>query len=220
MGSKKTDARLEGRTMSIQRIEDLSSQRGKGNYYQKSPLFDDDFMRELLNYIEIGNYVPVACAAMGITETTYYRWFRQGREVQEAIAGAANEQELHDYLMNDGIVEGFSTLHCRCYKFAQLATKASARSEAAALALIKQQMPQQWTAAMTFLERRFPGRWKRREQIDVGDATEGTGIDETIMLTDPEAVKLLHDALERASKGQLPAPKSEEIVDAEVVDDA
>lgn len=64
-------------------------------------------------------------------------------------------------------------------------------------------MPDQWTAAMTFLERRFPGRWKRKEQIDIGDVEATTGIDETLLLQDPEAVKLVHDALERASKGAL-----------------
>lgn len=75
-------------------------------------------------------------------------------------------------------------------------------------------MPDQWTAAMTFLERRFPGRWKRKEQIDIGEADGTTGIDETLLLKDPEAVRLVHDALEHASKGALnPSP----VVDATVV---
>jgi hypothetical protein len=71
---------------------------------------------------------------------------------------------------------------------------------------------------MTFLERRFPGRWKRKEQLDIGDAsqTEG-GIDEDALLRDPEAVKLMHEALNKVAKGELPAPI--EISDAEVVED-
>lgn len=71
---------------------------------------------------------------------------------------------------------------------------------------------------MTFLERRFPGRWKRKEQIDIGDAEAGvSGIDETLLLGDPTAMRLIHEALERVAKGELeagPVP-----VDAQVVDD-
>jgi hypothetical protein len=95
------------------------------------------------------------------------------------------------------------------------ATKAAAVSEAYAVTMIRQQMPQQWTAAMTFLERRFPSRWKRKEQLDIGasDGQEG-GIDEDALLRDPEAVRLMHEALESVAKGELP-----EITDAQVVEE-
>lgn len=81
-------------------------------------------------------------------------------------------------------------------------------------------MPDQWTAAMTFLERRFPGRWKRKEQIDIGDADAGgTGIDETALLADPEAVRLVHAALERVAKGEIAERAGEPIVESTAVQD-
>jgi hypothetical protein len=181
---------------------------------------DRAFMDELLNYIEIGNYIPTACAAMGISEASYFKWLRDGRLVAEYIAGRDDEQELHDALMEGEIVEAFSPLQCRCYLFLNLASKAQARSESAAVAMVRKHSADQWTAAMTFLERRFPGRWKRKEQIDIGDGAQDTGVDEQALLTDPTAVKLIHDALERASRAALESGAKEEITDATVVEDA
>jgi hypothetical protein len=180
---------------------------------------DRAFMDELLNYIEIGNYIPTACAAMGINEASYYKWMRDGRAVAEYIAGRDDFEELHDALMEGEIVSPFSPMQCRCYLFLNLASKAQARSESAAVAMVRHHSKDQWTAAMTFLERRFPGRWKRKEQIDIGDASQDTGIDEQALLTDPEAVKLLHDALERASTAALESGAKGEVTDATVVED-
>lgn len=173
---------------------------------------DDQFMHELLQYIEAGNYLNTACHAMGIDESTYHKWITDGKQLAVAIESANNTDELKEVLMDGGMVMGYSPLQCRCYVFFQYATKASARSEAFAVAMVRKHMPDQWTAAMTFLERRFPGRWKRKEQIDIGEADSSTGIDETLLLKDPEAVRLVHDALEHASKGAIES-SAEEIVD-------
>lgn len=179
-----------------------------------SPIMNDTFVHELLQYIEAGNYLNTACHAMGIDESTYHRWITQGKHVAVVIESHDDEDELKERLLAGELVLGFSPMQCRCYVFFQSATKASARSEAFAVAMVRKHMPDQWTAAMTFLERRFPGRWKRKEQIDIGEAEGTTGIDESLLLKDPEAVRLVHDALERAAKGELP-----QITDATVVDE-
>lgn len=166
-------------------------------------LMDDDLLNELINYIKVGNYLDVACAAVGITQKTYYKWLSTGAAVEEMVAGRDDEDELKQRMTEGELVLAMSVQQVRSWNFRREALKASAISEAYAVAMVRSQMPQQWTAAMTFLERRFPGRWKRREQIDIGEAETHTGIDETILLQDPGAIALIHDALERVSKKEL-----------------
>lgn len=186
----------------------------------KHKLLDRDLIDELISYIEVGNYVPTACAAVGVSTGTYYRWLGDGQNVEDIISPLDNYDELKESMLNGELIMEFSILQTQAWVFRERVLQAAARSEAYAVATIRKQMPQQWTAAMTFLERRFPNRWKRREQIDVGEADAGgTGIDETLLLQDPHAVKLIHDALDRVAKGEIEATTTPAIIDATVVED-
>lgn len=167
-------------------------------------IFDDDLINELINYIKVGNYVSTACAAAGVSQATYNRWLRMGQQVEEYIAGRDEEDDLKDRLEGGELILGLSAEQGRCWNFRREVIKATALGEAYAVAMVRQQMPQQWTAAMTFLERRHPNRWRRKDILEIGEATVDEGIDETLLLSDPEAVKLVHDALARVSKGEIP----------------
>lgn len=181
-------------------------------------LMDDDLINELINYIKVGNYVNTACAAVGISEAMYYKWMRMGLEVEESLSGRENEDELRERMEEGELVLGLTAIQVRSWNVRREITKATAMGEAYAVAMVRSQMPNQWAAAMTFLERRFPGKWKRREQIDIGQEEQVTGIDESLLLQDPAAVKMLHEALEMAAKGRLPAGDVS-VVDAEVIQD-
>jgi hypothetical protein len=186
----------------------------------KQKIFDDALLDELISYIEAGNYVPTACAAVGLGSRTYYNWLHAGQEVEDFIGGRDDAEDLRERILDGELVLGLSPVQVRSFVVRERILKASARSEAFAVAMVRKQMPDQWTAAMTFLERRFPNRWKRKEQIDIGDADAAqTGIDETLLLNDPTAQKLIHDALDRVARGAIgPAPEPV-VVDAQVVDD-
>jgi hypothetical protein len=185
-----------------------------------SKLENAEVIQELINLIKVGNYLGTACAAVGVSEVTYYKWMKIGADVEEFISGHKDEEELKERMEEGEVVLYFSVHQVRCWNFRREVQKATAMGEAYAVAMVRSQMPQQWTAAMTFLERRFPHRWKRREQIDVGEAEATTGIDESLLLQDPEAVKLIHDALDKAARGQLPKPADDEsVIDAEVIQD-
>lgn len=175
-------------------------------------IFEAQLVNEIIGYIEVGNYVPTACAAAGISETTYYRWLSDGQAVEELIGDKEDADDYRERMLNGELVLGLSAIQVRSWEFRQRILMASARSEAYAVATIRAQMPAQWTAAMTFLERRFPGRWKRRDQIDIGEAdAANTGIDETLLLRDPQAVKLIHDALDRVAQGEITIGDATEI---------
>jgi transposase len=167
---------------------------------RKNGLFNDELLDELYNYIKVGNYVNTACAAVGIGTATYYKWMRQGKEVEELVDARPESEDLIDRLREGELILGISELQWRAWNFRDNVLKFTAQGEAYAVAMIRTQMPQQWTAAMTFLERRHPGRWKRREQIDIGEAESASvGIDEELMLQDPKAVKLIHEALKQVA---------------------
>jgi transposase len=93
---------------------------------------------KIVEALAAGNYFNVACEVAGIGERTGYRWLEQG------------EQE------RSGPYQ----------QFWQAVKKAEADAEASALQVVRDAMPQQWQAAMTFLERKFPARWARRERLD------------------------------------------------------
>lgn len=59
-------------------------------------------------------------------------------------------------------------------EFRDAVETAEAEAESHAVAVVRRAMPDQWTAAMTYLERRYPDRWsrlekrlERRENVDV-----------------------------------------------------
>lgn len=172
--------------------------------HNRMRVFDEQLVQQICDYIEAGNYIATACHAVGITQTTYYKWLGIGQDVNAMCEAREDADDLKERMMQGEMVLDFTMAQVRCFEFRERVLKSSARSEAFAVAMVRKHMPDQWTAAMTFLERRFPNRWKRREQIDVGegDANAG-GIDETLLLSDPEAVKLVHDALDKVASGRV-----------------
>ena len=89
--------------------------------------------------IRAGNYAKVAAEYAGISERTFYTWIQRGSEE------------------TDGIYT----------RFAEAVQRATSEAEVRAVAMVQQHMADSWQAAMTFLERRCPQRWGRRDRIQV-----------------------------------------------------
>lgn len=157
----------------------------------------DERKNYIVELIKNGNYIEVACAAAGIDQRTYYHWVAVGKTICETYGLDPVDEDTGEPLWPTTL----SPYEQRCAHFYQDIRKATAEAEATAVLHIRKQFPDQWAAAMTFLERRFPGRWKRRDELQVQDPFNpaGTGstnaIDETALLNDPEAVRLMHEAL-------------------------
>ena len=93
--------------------------------------------------VRAGNYAEAACQASGISSSTYYRWMARGEAESSGIHAA----------FRDAILQ------------------AQAVAEVHAVAVLRQAMAEDWRAALAYLERRHPARW-RRQQV-----TELTGKD-------------------------------------------
>lgn len=92
-----------------------------------------------------GAYNAVAARAVGISETTFYRWMEQG-ELDAELEEETEFRELWEQVK-----------------------KAEAEAEVYAVAkVIEAAQGGDWRAAMTYLERKYPKRWARREVREVG----------------------------------------------------
>jgi hypothetical protein len=117
-----------------------------------------------------------ACQAAGISSSTFYRWMQRGETESSGV-----HRELREAVL-----------------------QAEAEAEVHAVAIVRRAMGEDWRAAVAYLERRHPGRWRRHHTTElVGKdggpirTASGTGIDLS-RLTDEE-LKLLEELHERAA---------------------
>jgi hypothetical protein len=89
--------------------------------------------------VRAGNYAEAACQAAGISASTYYRWMRRGEQDPASPQAAFREAVL----------------------------RAEAEAEVHAVAIIRRAMGEDWRAAVAYLERRHPTRWRSRHQTEL-----------------------------------------------------
>ena len=93
---------------------------------------------DIVKRIRAGNYIKVACLAVGISHTAYFDWIKKGEE-------------------------GISPYS----EFLYSVKKAEAEAHVNYVAIIASQAPAQWQATAWWLERKFPDKWAKREKIEI-----------------------------------------------------
>lgn len=121
------------------------------NQLGRSPNLTPDLQNKLVSVIAAGNYDDVACAHCGISDTVFYEWIQRG----EGRHPTRNKTPLYA-------------------EFAEAIKKARADSEVVAVLSVRNAFSKNWQAAMTFLERRRPDRWGRRDYMSVQHEHRGT----------------------------------------------
>ena len=99
---------------------------------------------KLVKAISQGNYYEAACSYAGITYATFRNWMNEGEE--------ATDGEYFDF---------FDTIK-----------KAESAAELRMVQEWQKHVPNNWQAIATFMERRYPDRWGRRERRDVNVSGE------------------------------------------------
>lgn len=124
-----------------QRIADTYQPPDTGRH---SDLTDSVLVTNLLTLIAQGNYVETACKAAGLSKNTVYRWLKEADEPGEH----RNPQRL----------------------FRDALERAEGMSEAQEVAKVRKagELPQFWAASMTYLERKYPEKWGRRQDSQDG----------------------------------------------------
>lgn len=149
----------------------------------------------IVELVKHGNTIEVAAAATGIDQRSYYHWMAIGKAIVNEYGPDSEEWDttLTEHQKN-------------CGRLFQAIRVAASEAEATAVLHLRSAMPKHWQAALAWLERRHPDRWKRRDELittnplDGPSGGEGSTIDESAVLNDPEAVTLMHEALELVSK--------------------
>jgi hypothetical protein len=99
----------------------------------------------ILRKMREGHYAKTAAETSGITEQTLYNWLKKG---------------------------GDPTQYPEHATFLEAYRRAEATAEGTAIKAIQDAFPTDWRAAMTYLERRHPDRWARRQNVDVTSSGE------------------------------------------------
>jgi len=106
--------------------------------------------RAIVKALRAGEYAKAAAEAQGVDESTYYRWLQRG----EAALKAADDDD-----------EPVDAKELGYADFLVKVRRAEAEAEQAALRRV--QSSEDWRATAWFLERRYPGRWAKRQSVDV-----------------------------------------------------
>jgi transposase len=94
----------------------------------------------ILRKMREGHYAKTAAQTSGITEQTLYNWLKKGEDPEKYPEHAA---------------------------FLEAFRKAEATAEDKAIEAVRSAFTDDWRAAMTYLERRHPERWAKRQNVDV-----------------------------------------------------
>jgi len=106
-----------------------------------------ELQEQIVRYIEAGNYAKVACQAVGISEKTYYKWKRQGKEAE--------------YKLEEG--KKLTNKENELSQLSQSIRQAEARGEVRNVTTIQIAAKKDWRAALEMLARKHPKRWGRKE---------------------------------------------------------
>jgi hypothetical protein len=109
-----------------------------------SEIANPDTVLAILTAIEDGNYPEVAAELADVGLTTFQRWMKWG------------EEGLPPFDL-----------------FRRAVKRAAAKAEAVEVGKVRKagELPQYWTASMTYLERRHPDRWSRRTEPQEANRT-------------------------------------------------
>jgi hypothetical protein len=98
-----------------------------------------ELAEKVITAIRAGNYASVSCQRVGISESTYYRWLERGESETSGIY-----REFLDQIRS-----------------------AEAEAETHAVAIVRRAMGHEWRAAIAYLERRHPARWRRQTSTEL-----------------------------------------------------
>ncbi len=131
--------------------------------------------RAIIKALKGGAYAKAAAEQNGIDESTYYRWLQRGEAALEAEAAHLEAEQADEAQMAPPLPDKRELEYAR---FVEKVRAAETQAEAEALEKIRG--ADDWRAQAWFLERRQPGRWAKRENVDV--TTKGQPI-RTVVVT-------------------------------------
>lgn len=164
----------------------------------KMKLTEERFERIVL-MVKAGNYLTVAAQANGVSYSTLRSWRQKAEAAMTTLDELGLTSEVDVDQKDNPVPQILHDNDWTYLRFHAALTKAEAEAEAYAVGVVRKAMGEgHWAAAMTFLERKAPDRWRRRDRVEV----ERVGNEDDAGLLNEAAQGHLHDAL-RAAVGEL-----------------
>lgn len=144
-------------------------------------LFTEARRQQILGLLRAGNYRNTAAAAAGVAPSTLSGWIARGETATPPPDPEHHtKQQLIDYAAEAGIdinprhtkAQIAAQLRDPYAEFAESVKRAEAEGEAFALQEMRRVGADDWRMWMTYLERKHPDRWGRRERFDNLESTE------------------------------------------------
>ena len=130
--------------------------------------------QRIIEAITAGNYIETAAAYVGIDKSTFYDWMLRGEQERSGIYT----------------------------DFAHAVKAAEAQAEVAAVQCVRDAWGDSWQAAMTWLERKAPRRWGRRDTVDITlIRSEAERLARERGMSEDEVTMAVHEA-ERIAQGK------------------
>jgi transposase len=106
-----------------------------------------EMIEKLCKAVFEGNYMQTACRLAGISEPAFYQWIKNGEK---------------------DIQEGTNSIFTDLVKAIK---KAESEAEAKMIQVVISNAVESknWVSAMTYLERRYPERWGRKDRLQVDE---------------------------------------------------
>lgn len=124
-----------------------------GRKVGRPSMFTEERRNKIIEYLTAGNYIDTACAAAGISTTTYYNWMERGKNERDRIT-ATSSDPLPD--------------EAPYLEFVASIERAHADAEARNVAIIqKAAITGTWQAAAWWLERTRPKKYARMEKAEI-----------------------------------------------------
>lgn len=111
----------------------------------------------IVNALRLGVPREHASRAAGVPTGTFYKWLAAGAEAEQLMEEASDPETATVFLPTPN--------QERLAEFRDEVEKADAEAVVYAVAMVRKAMPDSWQAAMTFLERRYPGQFARRLEV-------------------------------------------------------
>lgn len=120
------------------------------------PVKLDEKRRErLLEALRAGNYMETACAYAGVGKSTFYNYLSQARDARSKEGDLTEHEEWLVELL-DAVEKARADAEVRNVHLIQHAAQGGT-----------------WQAAAWFLERSMPGKWARREKVEMSGPEGG-----------------------------------------------
>jgi len=160
-------------------------------------LLTDDLIARITDLVRLGNYPLIAARANGVADNTFYEWLARGREASGTVVGRSKHGKR-------AVETGTVTVLDQCSKLSNAIAEAEALCEARVVGTVVVAANADHKAAVTFLERRHPQRWRQHVSTEM-TGPEGGPIQTQVEVSTPvgsvdETLAGILEAMARAGK--------------------